>query len=84
MKTNNESLDPQLGMHNIHEFYNALSSDSDSTMQDKLDKLKDLFKTQKLDKYVTVTSPRTMTRLGSLGSNTERMSSLNQYNTSQD
>ena len=83
MRTNNESLDQKLGSHNIHEFYNDLSSDSDSPMQDKLIKLEDLFKAKKDDKYLTVTSANSATKRGSISSNTERMSSLNYY-TSQD
>ena len=58
----NEALEIQLGEQNIHDFYQELSSDSDSDMEGKLTKLKGLFKDQKIDKFVTVTSPR-----GSLG-----------------
>ena len=48
---------------NISKFYNDLSDDSDSDMENKLDKLKDLFSAKKkIDKYLTVCSPRSTTK----------------------
>ena len=77
----NESLDLQISSHNINDFYKDLSSDSDSEMGGKLEKLKDLFSNQKIDQYLTVTSPRsTKKEISSVGNSTDRQ---HQY-TSQD
>ena len=43
----------------LQEFYSNLSSDSDSDIDQNLDKLKNLFSSQKtLNQYLTATSPR--------------------------
>ena len=59
----NERLDMNISKVNISKFYNDLSDDSDSDMENKLDKLKDLFSAKKkIGKYLTVCSPRSTTK----------------------